>query len=201
MAARAHTRTLKEEELLVKTTHAVLGAAIMVCASAALASAQQTAPTIQPTANPLVDTARAAYGTLKTNLIKSAEKMPDEAYAFSPTPEVRTFGQLIGHVANAQYSTCAAAAGEKNPSTVNIEKTMTAKADLVKALTDAVAYCDSVYAKTDDKKGLELVTLRTSSQPRVAVLFYNNSHSNEHYGNLVTYMRIKGIVPPSSEPR
>jgi len=146
-------------------------------------------------------TIKGGYTAVKTNLIKAAEKMPDDAYSFKATDEVRTFGQIIGHVANANYHYCSAAAGEASPSTVNIEKTKTTKSDLVQALKDSFAYCDKAYDGMTDVSGMQMVKLFGSDTPKLDVLVVNNMHNMEHYGNLVTYMRLKNIVPPTSEPR
>jgi uncharacterized damage-inducible protein DinB len=142
---------------------------------------------------------RAVQGQLKNNVVKSAEKMPEENYSFRPTEDVRTFAQLLGHVANAEYNFCAAVLGEKNPNTTNIEKEKSSKADLVAALNGAFGYCEKAYAYlTDDKIG-EMAKMGNNERNKFGILAFNNAHTNEHYGNLVTYMRIKGLVPPSSE--
>jgi uncharacterized damage-inducible protein DinB len=155
-------------------------------------------PTTTPPANPSTQAVKGQFGMVKGVLARTAEKVPEELYAFKPTPEVRSMGQLIGHVADAQFSICAAAAGEKAPQS-GIEKSMTSKAQLSKAIVDSNAYCDKVIAGLDDKKGMEVVQFFTGPTPRLNVLTFNIAHSYEHYGNLVTYMRLKGIVPPSSE--
>ena len=113
---------------------------------------------------------------------------------------MRSLGQLLGHIADAQFMMCAAAAGEKAPQS-GIEKSMTSKAQLSKAIVDSNAYCDKVIAGLDDQKGMEIVQFFTGPTPRLNVLTFNIAHSYEHYGNLVTYMRIKGLVPPSSTPQ
>lgn len=152
----------------------------------------------QESANPLVDAVKNQYGIVKGYLAKTAEKVPEDIWSFQPTPEVRTFGQLIGHVADSQFAICSAAAGEKPPQT-GIEKAMKSKAELTKALTESTAYCDRVLGGMDDKKGLESIKFFGGMQPRAMVLSFNVAHDFEHYGNLVTYMRLKSIVPPSSE--
>lgn len=152
----------------------------------------------QTPANPMQASIKGVFDGLKGNLTRTAEKVPEDLYSFKPTPEVRSLGQLIGHVADAQFSICAAAAGEKAPQS-GIEKSATTKAALSKALADSVAYCDKVIAGMDDKKGLEVIKFFTGPSTRLGVLGFNTAHSYEHYGNLVTYMRLKGIVPPSSE--
>jgi uncharacterized damage-inducible protein DinB len=139
-----------------------------------------------------------AYARVKTILVSSAEKMPEENYNFKPTDAVRTYGQIVGHVADAQYTFCSVALGEKNPG-LKIEQTKTTKADLVAALKDAVAYCDKAYDSMTDASGSQMVKLFDLDMPKLGVLNVNNMHDMEHYGNLVTYMRLKNIVPPTSE--
>src|SRR6266403_2064982 len=109
-----------------------------------------------PPANPITASEKGFYSFVSGAVVGAAQKMPEENYSFKPTPEVRTFGQLVGHVADASYMFCSQAIGEANPAK-DIEKTKTSKADLLAALKD------------------------------------------EHYGNMVTYLRLKGIVPPTSE--
>ncbi len=150
------------------------------------------------TPNPIMDSAKTQFSMVKGVLLKTAEKVPEPIWAFRPTPEVRTFGQIIGHVADSNLAICGAAAGEKAPP-VNAEKSLTTKADLSKALADSFAYCDKVIAGMDDKKGTESIKFFGGMQARAMVLAFNTAHDYEHYGNLVTYMRINKIVPPSSE--
>jgi uncharacterized damage-inducible protein DinB len=150
--------------------------------------------------NPIAAGQKMLYSMIKNNIIRSAEKMPEENYGFKPTPEVRSFGQLIGHVADAQYLFCSAASGKANPA-LGIEKSKTTKADLVQAVKDAFAVCDPVYDGLTDNQAAASVKFFGGDQAKVTVLAFNTAHDNEHYGNIVTYLRMKGIVPPSSEPR
>jgi len=131
---------------------------------------------------------------------RAAEKMPEEEYAFKPDPGVRSFGQILGHVADANYLFCSTAVGEKNPSP-DIEKTKTKKADLTSALHDAFAYCSRAYDALTDASANETVKAFGQERNKLGVLWFNASHNAEHYGNIVVYMRLKGIVPPSSEPK
>ena len=140
------------------------------------------------------------YTLLSGVVIAAAEKMPEENYSFKPTPEVRSFGQLVGHLADSQYFFCSSVAGETKPSG-DIEKTKTSKADLVAALKEAVAYCSKTYAGMTDSKGSEMMKLMSHDFAKLTVLSANTAHDYEHYGNMVTYMRIKGIVPPTSEKK
>ena len=137
---------------------------------------------------------------------QAAEKMPADGYDFKPLPEVRTFGQQLGHLANYNYLWCSEAKGEKNPMEETDFEKLSAKADLVKALNSALTYCDGAYAMLTDANSMDMVQGTRDDGTKVPVLrvsrFISNlAHNNEHYGNLVTYMRIKSIVPPSSEPR
>ena len=141
---------------------------------------------------------RHGYERTKGILLRSAEKMPEENYDFKPVDTVRTYGQIIGHLADAQYLFCSTASGEKNPDP-KIEKTKTSKADLVAALKDGFAYCDKVYDSMTDAASTQMVKFFGNDVPKFAVLSINMGHNMEHYGNLVTYMRVKGIVPPTSE--
>ena len=138
------------------------------------------------------------YGHVKNILLRTAEKMPEENYSFSPAFPLRTFGQVVGHIADSQYTFCSAALGEKNPAP-NIQKTKTSKADLIAALKDSLAYCDRAYDTMTDASASQMVKLFEADMPKVGVLNVNILHSVEHYGNLVIYLRLKNIVPPTSE--
>jgi uncharacterized damage-inducible protein DinB len=140
-----------------------------------------------------------AYGMVKKILLRSAEKMPAADYAFKPTDETRSFGQVVGHLADAQYTFCSIVRGEKAPAP-RVEQTKSAKADLIAALEDGFVYCDKAYAGMTDASAAQMIDLFGARTPRLSVLTSNNMHNLEHYGNLVTYMRLKKIVPPTSEP-
>jgi len=133
-------------------------------------------------------------------IASAAEKMPEGEYAFRPDPAVRSYGEVLGHIADANYLFCSSVLGESNPSP-NIEKTKTTKADLISALRDAFAYCNRAYSGLTDENAHETVKAFGQERNRLGVLWFNASHNLEHYGNLVVYMRTKGIVPPSSEPK
>ena len=149
-------------------------------------------------ANPFSASARGVYSIIKVNVIKAAEKMPEENYAFRPMPDVRSFGQIVGHIADAQYIFCSmAAASPQNPP--GVEQSKTSKADLVAALKEAFAYCDKVYDGMTDASSAQIAKILGRDAPRITALTFNAAHMDEHYGNIVTYMRLKGLVPPSSE--
>ena len=176
---------------------------LLVCLLAtAAALAQENPPkaaVVPAPDNPLSAWNKKAYGRVKDILLRSAEKVPEENYNFKPTDAVRSFGQIVGHVADAQYLFCSIELGEKNPAP-KIEQTKTSKADLIAALKDAFAYCDKAYDGMTDASATQMVKLFGNDAPKLDVLTVNNMHNMEHYGNLVTYMRLKNIVPPTSEP-
>jgi uncharacterized damage-inducible protein DinB len=158
-------------------------------------------------ADPLSSSLRSLYKGTRNDIARAAEKMPEQFYGLRPGPqmEVRTYGQIVGHLANFNYMWCAQAKGEKNPNEGNDFEKLTSKADLVKAINGALGYCDGVYAALTDASGMQMieVTQENGKQQRVlriSQLMLNVFHNNEHYGNMVTYLRIKSIVPPSSEP-
>ncbi|HZA98613.1 MAG TPA: DinB family protein [Gemmatimonadales bacterium] len=147
--------------------------------------------------NPAVSTARMLWDQPTEYITTVAEELPESTYAYRPTPEVRTMGQLIGHVAGAQYLICAAALGEPPRREDDIEKTRTRKADLVAALKASTQYCTKAYAQTD-RNAQQTTKLFGQERTRLYALGLNANHNAEHYGNLVTYLRLNGIVPPSS---
>jgi uncharacterized damage-inducible protein DinB len=178
----------------------VLAAALVVMGTMGAGAVQAQ------TANPLTAGAKKPYDIIKGNITKAAAKMPEEHYAFKPTPDVRSFGQLVGHIADANYGFCAVVLGETPPEggfdgKNSIEKTKTTKADLEKALAASFAYCDKVHAGMTDAGGAAMVKFFLGEMPKLSTLQFNTSHDWEHYGNIVTYMRLNNLVPPSSAPR
>jgi hypothetical protein len=171
--------------------------AIASLAVAASGSAQSTAGA----GNPIATSVKKYWEGAKKNIRQSAEVMPEANYAFKPVDGVRTFGQILAHVAGANYEFCAAAKREKAPfSEDHFEKTATTKAAIDKAVTDSLAYCDGAYSSLTDASAAEPIDgpFGGGRVPRIDALMSNAGHLQEHYGNLVTYFRIKGIVPPSS---
>ena len=138
------------------------------------------------------------HNIAKTYILKSAELMPEENYSFQPTPDVRRFGDILGHVADAQYLFCSAVLGEKNPEP-GVEKSWKSKAGVIESLKSAFAYCEKAYAESPD--GSRAVKLFGMDLTVVNALDFNIAHNFEHYGNMATYMRLKGLVPASSLPK
>jgi uncharacterized damage-inducible protein DinB len=165
----------------------------------ALMAAGSMAAQTNPVANPIVSTSKAFYGVAKNDVLKSAEKVPENVWSFKPTPEVRSFGQLVAHEADGQYEICGFVAGK--PVDKQIEKTKSSKADIIAALKEAFSYCDEQYASLTDANAGQIVDMFGQKAAKIGVLDFNTQHTNLHYGNMVTYMRLKGIVPASSEPQ
>ena len=195
VGTRTHNRPSKEGPVKFHSRPFLVALAVAAFGAVALAQAPAQAPA---SANPISDGSRMMFQIVSGFVTRSADKVSEEIYAFKPTPEVRSFGQLVGHVAEDNYVICAAAMGEKPP-VEGIEKSKTTKADLVKALADSVAYCQKAYGGMTDATAGQEMPFFNRKLAKVSILDFNTAHVYEHYGNLVTYMRLKGIVPPSSE--
>ena len=173
--------------------------------SPALPAAAQQAPQQPPTVAQFV---RNRYMGRQNEVVRSAEKMPEEFYGLRPglQEEVRTFGQHLAHIARFNFLWCSQARGEKNPNALNLEQTLHTKAEFMKALKDSYTYCDGAYNALTDASSGEIVEITQESGrqvrlPRLGLLLLNLGHNDEVYGSIVTTMRIKNIVPPASEPR
>ena len=140
------------------------------------------------------------HATIRQNVAEAAQNMPADEYSFKATPQVRSFAEIVGHVVNANFFFCSQAKGEPPPSKENFEK-VADKTALVKGINDALKYCDDVYNGTTDANFNTLITMAGPAKKqasRGSVLVFNTTHNNEHYGNLIVYMRLKGHVPPST---
>ena len=175
-------------------------ATLVILASALSASAlsAQTASMPAPAApgNPLIAEAKAAYTQIKNNLTAMAAKMPPEDYDFKPNPDIRTFGALIAHIADTQTRTCSALAGERKTGDA---ASKTAKADLVAALQASFNECDAAWNGATDANAFQMAGGGRMQRSRLGTLIGNTVHDNEEYGYGAVYMRLKGIVPPSTE--
>jgi uncharacterized damage-inducible protein DinB len=181
------------------TRFCLVSAALLV--AAASAHAQTPAPTAPPAPQTvsLSTGIKRSWDGIKRNVSEAAEKMPEANYSFQPTPDVRTFAGMVGHIAESQHATCLRLKGETIPFERGSIEKLTAKADLVKAMQASIAACDSVYGEATDESLVKLTKVGQNEIAPINMLWGNISHSNEHYGNLVTYMRLKGLVPPSTE--
>jgi hypothetical protein len=150
-----------------------------------------------PPGDPGVAAAKRHWTSIHRLIERSAEQLPESLYNFKPTPEVRTFAELFGHVAGTEMMMCAAVRGEPARAEDAVESTTKTKAGLVKALKDAAAYCAPAY-NISAAEGAKMVDL-FGQRSKVDALFFNALHDGEHYGNIVTMLRLKKLVPPSSQ--
>jgi uncharacterized damage-inducible protein DinB len=155
----------------------------------------------------MASSAKAMHATIRRDLADAAAAMPDADYAYKPHPDSRTFAALVGHVAAANYFFCAMATGASpmtTPAATGGFEKLTDRAALVKALNDSLAYCDAAYDATTDTNFNQPVTtpalgpMKPTQTLRGLLLMFNTTHNNEHYGNIVVYMRATGHVPPST---
>lgn len=149
-----------------------------------------------PAQNAMITENKQNYEAIKKNILASAEKMPDDAYGFQATKEERTWAALMGHIADAQSFICSGATGEGHPGTAG---KLTGKAELVKALQDSFAVCDAAWESTTDENAKSMVKMRSRDFTRLGMLIYNTTHDNESYGTMAVYLRLKSVVPPSSQ--
>jgi hypothetical protein len=162
----------------------------------------QAAPT-----DPLSTFVKAQWGQITKNLIGSTEQMPDANFSMKlgTTPEVRTYGSLLGHVIDANFLLCSRAKGEANPNATDYEKTPQTKDQLVKGMHAALDYCGPLYDSLTDSSGMMMVTPPAAPgrgpgrpYPFIQPLIQNIIHNNEEYGNIVGYFRAANLVPPST---
>ena len=177
----------------------------MVCVVAGLVVFAVCAAAQAPAAGQKVGLATSmqnAYATLKGNLTQAAEKMPEANYGFKPAPDpdLRTFGQWIGHQTDNQFLNCAALKGVSNPSPAQSNEKKTTKTELVKALADAFAFCDGALSSLTDQSALQLIKQGDGETARGGVASALLSHGLESYGIVVVYMRAKGVAPPAAAP-
>ena len=168
--------------------------------SACAIPATESNPGVQSDGDALTPEVKALHDAAKVDVIASAEKMPAEYFDFQPTPEVRSFGQIVGHIATTLYDYCSAVGASGNPNTGLIEENVSGKADLVNALKAAYDYCEEALAPLTDVTGMEKVTAWREGT-RFGFLALEIAHTNLHYGNMTTYMRLKESIPSSTERR
>jgi hypothetical protein len=151
-----------------------------------------------PAENPMITENKQNYTAIKNNILASAEKMPDDGYGFQASKEERTWAALMGHIADAQTGICSSATGDAKRGAA---AKLTDKAALVSALKDSFAVCDAAWDSTNDENAHSMAKLRNRDLTRLGLLIYNTTHDNESYGTMAVYLRLKGVVPPSSEKK
>ncbi len=137
-----------------------------------------------------------SYNGVKNNILKTADKMPAEDFGFKPTPDVRSFAEVLNHISDSQMRTCAAVAGDqKTPNAAG----KTSKADVMAALNDSFSECDKAYDSVTDANATEMIKMGSRQRSRLGALYGNISHDNEQYGIMTVHLRLKGLVPPASD--
>ena len=177
---------------------------VMYFASAAVLLVASTVYSQQPTGQKigLATSLQRGYAGIKANFTAAAEKMPEADYTFKvgSTPEARTYGQLIAHIAQSQFGQCSGLNGVPNPMAgKNLEQELKTKAEVTKALADSFALCDKAFADVTDANATEMVKAGQNEQTRAASLYGVIVHGNEMAGTAYVYLRSKNIVPPSTE--
>jgi uncharacterized damage-inducible protein DinB len=162
------------------------------------AAPQEASPQAGKTITMAAETLR-GYQTVQRNLTEAAEKMPEEHYGFKATPEVKPFGQLVAHVSLAQFGMCAALKGEDNPKKDEKEETARTKADAIALLKASSAYCDPLVSAMTDAAFTELTKLGPNQVAKGLIPVSVIAHGMEMHGTMAVYLRLKGIVPPSTE--
>jgi uncharacterized damage-inducible protein DinB len=177
------------------------GSLLLALALAASAAQQPAAPPAGGSA--MVSSVRGGYENVKGNILKAADQVSEENYAFKATPDVRSLGQLFAHIADANFMICSAASGSKEGAIAgSTEKSKTAKSDIVAALQASFKFCDAAFDGMTEARANEVTKFfLPGTHTRLGLLSFNAMHDWEHYGNIVTYMRLKGMVPPSTADR
>ncbi|MGA2716508.1 MAG: DinB family protein [Bryobacteraceae bacterium] len=147
-------------------------------------------------ANPLSSELRGNYTTVRNNILRGAEKMPELDYNFKPASGSRTFGEVVTHIAVIQAALRAIAKGEAK----QLDESKKTKADAIATLKAAFDYCDPIYDALTDASGLQMAKMFGRDRTRFGILDFAVSHDNEMYGTMAVYLRARGVVPPSSEP-
>lgn len=173
----------------------LIAAAASLAWSGAVQGQRNTLPETRAE-SPLSSEIKQSYQAVKNNIIKSAQEMPEENYSFKPTPEIRSFAQVLGHVAEAQMHTCSAVLG--TPKSIDTAS-KTSKADLVAALQEAFGQCDKAYETLTDADASNMIKTPHGQRTKMGALVANTIHDTEQYGILAVYLRLKGLVPPSSQ--
>jgi uncharacterized damage-inducible protein DinB len=149
--------------------------------------------------NPLASEVQGSYARLKPNILKAADKMPPDNYSFKPTPDIRTFARVVNHVTEAQLHICGATNNADPSALPKVPPETADKAVIVEALKASFAECDKAYAALTDANMTEMLQAGPAKRSRLGLLWGNVSHDNEQYATLSLYLRLKGLVPPSSE--
>jgi hypothetical protein len=190
------------KEKTVASAYTLFCSTILASLVMAAASTQAQSP-VAPSAwvaasGPEKDILR-SYNGLKTNILKSADKMPTEGYSFKPEPDIRTFARILNHVTEAQLRSCGALNGTSPDALPKVPPETADKSAIVSALQASFAECDKAYAALTSANLMESVNMGQTTRARVSIAWGNVAHDDEQYAALALYLRLKGIAPPSAE--
>jgi len=175
----------------------VKGSFLVLCIFTAVGSGVLQAQTAGgSSANPLSTAIKHSYDNDKLNILEAAEKVPEDAYSFKPTPDIRTFAEVLNHIASSQMHTCSTVLGSSMSYSAPADNA--SKANVVAALKASFEECDRAYGSMTDTTGMQTVKSYRGEVPKLVALMMNNEHDSDEYGVLTVYMRLKGIVPPST---
>jgi hypothetical protein len=149
--------------------------------------------------NPLASEVQTSYARIKVNVMRAAEEMPPDGYSFKPTPDIRTFARVVNHVTEAQQRSCGAMNHVEPNDSLKPPPESADKATIVEALKTSFSECDKAYAALTDANIAEILQVGPGKRSRIGLSWGNVSHDNEQYATLALYLRLKGLVPPSSE--
>ena len=169
------------------------------CTSLGMAIALPAALAQAPVSGGPAAEVQRSYAGLKANILKAADKMPAADYAYKPTPEIRTFARVVNHVTEAQLRACGAANGTAAAALPTVPPETADKAAIVQALQASFTECDKAFAAITDANLIDSFTLGPMKRSRIGLMWGTVSHDNEQYATLALYLRLKGLVPPSSE--
>lgn len=175
--------------------------AAAMCCVVALTVSVSAAPAPEPQSTAVRDSIKSVFDIGARYIVRSAEQIPESLYGYRPTPDVRTFSELFTHIAGSNYQFCTGASREDAaPGTAAAESAKT-KAEIQKVLADSFAFCDRAFATVNDTTGGETTSIfgGAINSTRLGILSFGAAHNMEHYGNIVTYMRLNTMVPPSSQ--
>ena len=182
----------------------LLGILFLVCCSG-LSLGQMAAP---PPAKTPGDAINAVLTIADGEFTAAADAMPEDKYSFAPSggefKGVRTYAEQVKHVAAVNYVFGASVLNEKPPVDTGEEKgpdSIKSKAEIMKFLNDSFAYLHKALGSITDKNQLEQVTLFDMKLARLSVGAFSVAHPMDHYGQMVEYLRLNGIVPPASRPQ
>jgi uncharacterized damage-inducible protein DinB len=165
---------------------------VSVLASLAHSQVSPSLPNPATAPNPLTTTISIFRSNMQDKIMKSADEMPESKYNYRPTKDVRSFAEILNHVADISYALCSNVKGEPPPATATAKRS---KAEIIAYLKGAFDYCDGVYAGFTDARLNAPADFFGVQTNKMFILTQVANHDALHYGNLVTYLRLNGLVP------